>query len=117
MSLALGNVAVAQGGGPTAVINRSLYGIVTGIKERAGEQTVIWGARGGIAGVLNNQWIDLTALSQDMWEAVAGSAAAALGSCRKRLNSEEAERVVETFAEKGINHLLEIRQAALKGGK
>lgn len=53
-----GNVVIAQGGGPTAVINASLYGIVRESNRQLSASSKIWGARGGIVGVLRKHgWI------------------------------------------------------------
>jgi len=98
------NIAIAQGGGPTAVINASLYGIVSA----AGESAQVWGARGGITGVLEDSWFDLGEPSREVWEEIAVSPGAALGSCRKRLSPEEAVQAVRTLRAKDIRYFFYI---------
>ena len=54
-----GRILVAQGGGPTAVINQSLVGVVLEAR-RLREVTRVYGARYGVRGVVNEDFIDLT---------------------------------------------------------
>jgi len=54
-----GNVVIAQGGGPTPVINASLRGVVRQAAADLDGDCNIWGARNGITGVLQDRWIDL----------------------------------------------------------
>ncbi len=93
------HVVIAQGGGPTAVINASLYGIVSEAAARLGESARIWGARGGIAGVLKSRWLDLRQPGRRLWEGIKVAPGSALGSCRKMLSSEEAEQAVRILRE------------------
>ncbi|MEK6717859.1 MAG: 6-phosphofructokinase, partial [candidate division NC10 bacterium] len=54
-----GKVLVAQGGGPTAVINHSLAGVV--LESRKFPQvTGIYGAVHGVRGIVNEDFLDLT---------------------------------------------------------
>ncbi len=54
-----GKVLVAQGGGPTAVINQSLVGTV--LESRKFPQaTKVYGAINGVQGIINEDFIDLT---------------------------------------------------------
>ena len=55
------NILVMHGGGPTAVINASLYGIVAEGKLH-GEIAHIYGAHGGPSGLVNGTLIDLGAM-------------------------------------------------------
>lgn len=103
-----GNVVVAQGGGPTAVINSSLHGVVSRAAEELGAGVKIWGARNGITGVLQQRWLDLENLSAQQWAQVAGSPGSALGSCRKMLNAEEAAEAVSILKEKDVRYFFYI---------
>ncbi|MFB3826347.1 MAG: diphosphate--fructose-6-phosphate 1-phosphotransferase [Bryobacteraceae bacterium] len=94
---AAGHAVIAQGGGPTAVINASLYGAVAELAAALPPSSRILGAEGGVAGVFRKQWIDLRAPSATAWEGVRMAPGAALGSCRKMLNAEEAAAAVEIF--------------------
>lgn len=103
-----GNVVVAQGGGPTVVINASLYGVVRAAAGKLGPDARIWGARNGIQGVLGNRFVDLRNLDGRTWKQVAGSPGSALGSCRKMLNEEEAETAVRTLRGKDVRYFFYI---------
>jgi ATP-dependent phosphofructokinase / diphosphate-dependent phosphofructokinase len=54
-----GKVLVAQGGGPTSVINQSLVGVVIEARKFP-EITKVYGARYGVRGILNEDFLDLT---------------------------------------------------------
>jgi len=102
------NIVIAQGGGPTAVINSSLYGIVREATDRLGARCNIWGARNGITGVLEGRWIDLSRVSDSLWKQVADSPGAALGSCRKMLNAQEAAEAVGALRAKDVRYFFYI---------
>jgi ATP-dependent phosphofructokinase / diphosphate-dependent phosphofructokinase len=103
-----GNVVIAQGGGPTPVINASLYGVVRQAVRELDANSKIWGARNGITGVLGDRWIDLREVSGQLWEQIAGSPGSALGSCRKMLSAEEAARAVATLKAKDVRYFFYI---------
>ncbi|MGB4387688.1 MAG: 6-phosphofructokinase, partial [Caldicoprobacterales bacterium] len=54
-----GKVLIAQGGGPTAVINQSVVGAVLEARKYP-QVTHIYGALNGVAGILNEDFIDLS---------------------------------------------------------
>lgn len=95
-------VAIAQGGGPTAVINASLYGAVAELFGSRRRSMEIWGASGGIAGVLKDCWLDLRKPSRAAWAAIGKTPGAALGSSRKMLNREEAETAVRILRARDV---------------
>jgi ATP-dependent phosphofructokinase / diphosphate-dependent phosphofructokinase len=103
-----GNVVIAQGGGPTPVINASLYGIVGDATRELGASCRIWGARNGITGVLQDRWINLRSVHGQLWKQIADSPGAALGSCRKMLSAEEAAEAVCTLREKDVQYFFYI---------
>ena len=79
--LSSGRILVAQGGGPTAVINQSLVGVVLEARRHAAVQRV-YGARHGVRGIVNEDFVDLTQETTHNLEGVAATPAAALGSTR-----------------------------------
>lgn len=83
------NIAVAQSGGPTSVINASLLGVYEQA-VREGAQRV-FGAAYGIEGVLHDRLIDLTDRLQDPQQRalLVQTPAAALRSCRCKLPPAE----------------------------
>ena len=54
-----GKVLVAQGGGPTAVINQSLVGTITESRKFSAVSNV-YGSLHGISGIVNEDFLDLT---------------------------------------------------------
>jgi 6-phosphofructokinase 1 len=76
-----GKVLVAQGGGPTAVINQSLVGAV--LESRKFSQvTKVYGAERGVEGIVNENFLDLTQETTQNLEQVAGTPSSALLSTR-----------------------------------
>ena len=90
------NVLVLQSGGPTPVLNRSLFGLVDEASA-SGAFNKSLGASHGIDGVLSDDLIDLTAQSKATWRRVARTPAAALGSTRRKMRPEDASTVLETL--------------------
>lgn len=78
-----GKVVVAQGGGPTAVINQSLVGVV--LESRKFSQvTRVYGAINGVSGIVNENFIDLTQETTHNLEQVADTPSSALLSTRDK---------------------------------
>ena len=78
-----GKVLIAQGGGPTAVINESLVGAVIESRKVPSVERV-YGAYHGVRGIINEDFIDLTRETTNNLEMVACTPAAALGSTRDK---------------------------------
>lgn len=78
-----GKVLVAQGGGPTAVINESMVGTVIESRKFAGVEQV-YGAFHGVQGIVNEDFLDLTRETTHNLELVAKTPCSALGSTRDR---------------------------------
>jgi len=91
-----GRMVIGQSGGPTVVINQSLVGAVLAARGNPAV-TGILGARHGIKGVMEEDFVDLGAPSREALEQVARTPAAALGSVRLKPGREECERVFEVF--------------------
>jgi 6-phosphofructokinase 1 len=78
-----GKVVVAQGGGPTAVINQSMVGAV--LESRKFTQiTKVYGAIKGVSGIVNEDFIDLTQETTHNLEQVATTPSSALFSTRDK---------------------------------
>ena len=76
-----GKVVIAQGGGPTAVINQSLVGAV--LESRKFPQiTKVYGAINGVEGIVNERFMDLTRETTNNLEKVSRTPASALLSTR-----------------------------------
>jgi 6-phosphofructokinase 1 len=78
-----GKILVAQGGGPTAVINQSLAGVVLEAR-RFREVTRVYGALHGVRGIINEELVDLTRETSHNLELVAATPSSALGSTRDK---------------------------------
>jgi 6-phosphofructokinase len=87
-----GNMLIAQSGGPTAVINQSLVGAVVEAKRHP-EIKRIYGARHGIKGILDEDFLDLGRESAQTLDAVARTPSAALGSVRKKPTPEDCTKI------------------------
>jgi 6-phosphofructokinase 1 len=78
-----GNVLIAQGGGPTAVINQSLVGAV--LESREFPQVArVYGAQHGVRGVIEEDFLDLTEATTRNLEEVAVTPSSALLSTRDK---------------------------------
>ena len=91
------NCLVAQSGGPTAVINASLAGVIRANQLNPFYDRVYGGIH-GIEGVLADQLFDLTELSGQEIEILKQTPSSALGTCRYKLSrekTEDYERLVE----------------------
>ena len=76
-----GKVVIAQGGGPTAVINQSLVGAV--LESRKYPQiTKVYGAVNGVNGIVNENFLDLTQETTHSLEEVALTPSSGLLSTR-----------------------------------
>jgi len=91
-----GNVLVAQGGGPTAVINQSLAGVV--VESRKFPQIGhVYGALQGVQGIVNEKLIDLTETTEHNLEAVAQTPGAALLSTRDKPDKEYCGKILKVL--------------------
>src|SRR5207249_7274644 len=81
MAELIGNLLVAQSGGPTAVINASVAGVITEAGKH-GCIEEIYGGSNGILGILNEDLIDLGDEKRSAIEGLKYTPAAALGTCR-----------------------------------
>jgi len=107
------NIIVGQSGGPTAVINGSLYGVVAeGVKQTESVGQVL-GMINGIEGFLQGRYMDIGALdATNELELVRTTPGAYLGSCRYKLPEDLADPVYpelfRKFEEKGIGYFFYI---------
>ena len=102
-----GKILVAQGGGPTAVINQSLVGVVLEARRHHGIQRV-YGARHGVRGIVNEDFVDLTQETSHNLELVAGTPAAALGSTRDKPDLAYCQEMFKVLKAHRIEHFFNI---------
>jgi 6-phosphofructokinase 1 len=98
---------VGQSGGPTAAINSSLVGVVEAALE-ASEIGGVYGAVDGVEGLLEGRVIDLARETAATRHALRRTPAAALGSCRYKLQPGDADRLLDRFARLGVNRVVYI---------
>ena len=99
-----GTALLAHSGGPTAVINASLQGVVQRARELACFDR-FWGARYGMEGILAEDFLDLFAQSGTTLEAVAEAPSSALGTSRFEAGPEHLQKVVQVFQRNDIRCL------------
>ncbi len=102
-----GKILVAQGGGPTAVINQSLAGVVLEARRHQGIKRV-YGARHGVRGIVNEDFVDLTQETSHNLELVANTPAAALGSTRDKPDLAYCHEMFEVLKAHKIEHFFNI---------
>lgn len=90
------NAVVAHGGGPTAVINASLAGLVEETRSQ-GRVRSMYGAHFGIEGLLRGDFADLLSLSSAEIRAIAQTPGSAIGSSRRKAGEEELGRMLDVF--------------------
>jgi ATP-dependent phosphofructokinase / diphosphate-dependent phosphofructokinase len=89
-------ILVAQGGGPTAVINQSLAGVVLEAR-RFPSVTRVYGAHHGVRGIINEDLLDLTQETSHNLEMVAGTPSSALGSTRDKPDAKYCHEIFEVL--------------------
>ncbi|HEY3354930.1 MAG TPA: 6-phosphofructokinase [Polyangia bacterium] len=102
-----GNAVIGQSGGPTAVINQSLVGVIFEASKHPQIENV-FGARHGIKGVMAEDFIDLKRESIGDLEQVALTPASALGSVRQKPGKEECGRIFEIFRRYDVRYFFYI---------
>jgi 6-phosphofructokinase len=100
-------ILVAQGGGPTAVINQSLAGVVLEAR-RFGPVERIYGARFGVRGIVNEDFVDLTQETSHNLEQVAATPGSALGSTRDKPDLKYCHEIFEVLRAHAIGHFFYI---------
>ena len=102
----VGNLLVAQSGGPTAVINSSIAGVIS---EAGRHECIeeIYGGMNGVYGILQENLIDIGEENTKSIQALKHTPGAALGTCRYKINFKKNPEQ----AEKDMNRLFEIIKA------
>ena len=97
------NALAMQSGGCTHVLNRSLRGIAS---EHAAAMPggTLYGAPNGLEGILRDESVNLSAVSESRWRRVAAAPGAAIGSTRRALRDEDVAPVFDYLARRDIRH-------------
>jgi len=107
MSTPGSRILIAQGGGPTAVINQSLVGAVLAARGLPGVDRV-YGARHGVRGIVNEDFVDLTLETSAHLERVAATPASALGSTRDKPDLKYCQEIFKVLQAHEIRHFFYI---------
>lgn len=100
------NLLVIHGGGPTVVLNSSLYGVVTEAKAHSEIVDSIYGARNGVRGLLTDDFINLGSKSDEEIDALLTSPGTAIGSSRYPLDDDDYNHMVDHLLEDNIGYVL-----------
>ncbi len=92
---------IAHGGGPTSVLNSSLFGTV---HEGHGRFGRLWAARGGLAGLLRGEVLDLLMVPLSRIARLAQQPGSMIGSFRGEITDEHIGRILEFFRRHDIRH-------------
>jgi len=95
------NILVAHGGGPTAVINTSLQGVVETARADGGFGKIM-AARFGAEGILKNDLLDLTNVPASTISRLSHTPASSIGSCRRKLSDADYPAVIECMKKNDI---------------
>ncbi len=99
------NLLIVHGGGPTAVLNASLYGAVREAKKQEGI-CHIYAARNGTGGLLKKDFIELENVPEEKLRLLLQTPGSAIGTSRDELEQGEYERMADILAEKNIRYVL-----------
>ena len=94
------NILIAQGGGPTNVINQSLVGI---IQQEKNYKSKILGSINGVNGIINNRFISLNKISDNDLKIIANTPGAALGSTRDKPDKKYCKEILKILKNKKIS--------------
>ena len=98
-----GKVLVAQGGGPTAVINQSMAGVVLEARKFRNVE-LVYGAYHGVSGIVNEEFLDLTQETSHNIEMVASTPSSALGSTRDKPDLRYCQEIFKVLKAHGIGY-------------
>ena len=98
---------VAQGGGPTAVINQSLAGVVLEARRFSNIESV-YGACHGVAGISPENIVDLGQETTQQIELVAAMPGSALGSTRDKPDTRYCQEILRVLQAHGIGYFFYI---------
>lgn len=103
MPMPKGNAVIGQSGGPTSVINQSLAGVVLEMRK-AGLVEKLLGARHGVRGIVDEQFIELNDVPEELLERIAQTPAAALGSTRDKPDQDYCQKIFRSFAKHNVRY-------------
>ncbi|WP_315918970.1 diphosphate--fructose-6-phosphate 1-phosphotransferase [Mesorhizobium sp. SP-1A] len=102
-----GTFVIAQGGGPTAVINQTMVGAVLEIRKRHPGARVL-GSRYGVRGIRDGDYVDLSDVDEKRLRLVGHTPGAALGSTRDKPDAAYCEAVLKGLQNAGADAFIYI---------
>ena len=102
-----GKVLVAQGGGPTAVINQSLVGVTLEARKNP-QAKAVYGALHGVRGIVDEDLLDLTRETTHNLERIASTSSSALLSTRDKPDEEYCARIFKVMRKHEIRYFFYI---------
>lgn len=103
MSRLEGKVLVAQGGGPTPVINQSIVGVALEARKFS-QVTAVYGAVHGVRGIIDEDFVDLTRETTHNLEQVANTPSSGLLSTRDKPDEEYCARMFKVLQAHDIRY-------------
>lgn len=103
----IGKALIAQGGGPTAVINQSMAGIIAEARKHS-QITTIYGALRGVEGIIHEDFIDLTQETSFNLEQVAQTPSSALLSTRVKPDANYCKEIFKVLKAHNIRYFFYI---------
>lgn len=102
-----GKLLVAQGGGPTAVINQSLVGVVLEARKFP-KIDLVYGAVHGVRGIVNEDFVNLSSETSHNLEMVAKTPSSALGTTRDKPDLQYCKQMLKVLQAHDIRYFLYI---------
>ncbi|HMM64629.1 MAG TPA: diphosphate--fructose-6-phosphate 1-phosphotransferase [Mesorhizobium sp.] len=102
-----GTFVIAQGGGPTAVINQTMAGAVLEIRKRHPGARVL-GARYGVRGIRDGDYVDLSDIAEERLRLIGRTPGAALGSTRDKPDAAYCDVVLKGLQQAGADAFIYI---------
>ena len=102
-----GNAVVGQSGGPTSVINQSLVGVIEEARNHP-DINELYGSRHGVRGIVNDDFLPLKGVAQDLLERVAATPSSALGSTRDKPDAAYCDRIFHAFEKRNVRYFFYI---------
>jgi 6-phosphofructokinase 1 len=99
------NVLIVHGGGPTTVINSSLYGVIKEAKEQS-DVDKVYGALNGTAGFLAEDFVDLSTVDDETLERLKMTPGTAIGTSRTPLYEKEYRQMIAICLKHAIKYVV-----------